>query len=165
MCSTLSPVSTILCVEYCCVNNEYCPSAAAVFGYLNFRDEVCGNILLNYDSNSSKLHLVTFGRIGLFLTLLCSYPLLIHPCRDNVERLAIMLMNQRRKARSESSLIDDIKADEPFDDDDDDGTEIVKSAEEGHKFSSGRRVMHSAAILVTACLSALFVPGVQVSGM
>ena len=48
------------------------------------------------------------------------------PCH----RLAIMLMNQRRKARSESSLIDDIKADEPFDDDDDDGTEIVKSAEE-----------------------------------
>lgn len=120
---------------------------AAVFGYLNFRDIVCGNILLNYDSNSSKLHLVTFGRIGLFFTLWCSFPLLVHPCRENAEKLMTLLRGEQTQPEAvEEDLLEE--------------KEPVAPVQQQH--SNGPRVLHTILITMSASISAVFIPGVQV---
>eukprot|EP00658_Telonema_sp_P-2_P039583 TRINITY_DN28297_c0_g1_i1.p1 TRINITY_DN28297_c0_g1~~TRINITY_DN28297_c0_g1_i1.p1 ORF type:complete len:334 (-),score=79.94 TRINITY_DN28297_c0_g1_i1:37-1038(-) len=127
---------------------------AAISGYLNFRDVVCGNILLNYDnSNQSKLHLITVGRVGLFFALLCSFPLLVHPCRENVERLASLLSSspvQQPPAVTPVALFE--------------GQDLTAPAALGKPFEypRHRRVLHVIVILVTATVSAVFIPGVQV---
>ena len=51
----------------------------AYSGYLEFGPRTCGNILLNFDAGDV---VVTVGRIGLACTLLCSFPLLVQPCRS-----------------------------------------------------------------------------------
>ena len=43
--------------------------------------DVCDDLLLNYDDGD---HVITAGRIGLIATLLFSFPLLTHPCRETV---------------------------------------------------------------------------------
>jgi len=121
-------------------------SVAAVAGYLNFRGLTCGNILLNYDSNSSKLHLITIGRMALFLALCCSLPLMVHPCRENAEKLMLLL-----RTKPDSSKVDDA---EGFLEEENE----VTIAE----FSTRRRVLHALVINVSAMISAIFIPGVQV---
>ena len=121
-------------------------SVAAVAGYLNFRGLTCGNILLNYDSNSSKLHLITVGRMALFLALCCSLPLMVHPCRENAEKLMLLL-----RTKPDSSKVDDAE-----------GFLEEQNEVTIAEFSTRRRVLHALVINVSAMVSAIFIPGVQV---
>jgi len=63
----------------------------AVFGYLQFRDHSCDNVLKNYDKDDG---LISAGRCALAVTLLLSFPLLTHPCRSSLETL--IFNGQRR---------------------------------------------------------------------
>ena len=56
----------------------------ACFGYLEFRNTACDNVLKNYDDNSV---LISFGRLSLGITLLFTVPLLTQPSRDSLTRL------------------------------------------------------------------------------
>ena len=56
----------------------------ACFGYLEFREDACDNVLKNYDSTNA---LITLGRCCLALTLLLSFPLITHPARDSLMML------------------------------------------------------------------------------
>lgn len=118
---------------------------ASIFGYLNFRDMTCGNILLNYDTDSSKFHLITAGRIGLFLALCCAMPLMIVPCRENAEKLMAMLSCSSSKHHLEKAMID-----------------LIEDEQQPTGFSLTRRALHSATIIFAALISAVFIPGVQV---
>ncbi|EDQ89351.1 uncharacterized protein MONBRDRAFT_37064 [Monosiga brevicollis MX1] len=61
-----------------------------VFGYLTFFEETQGNVLLNYEVDDK---FVMVGRLGVALVVLCSFPLMMHPCGD----IAVeMLLPQRR---------------------------------------------------------------------
>jgi len=59
-------------------------TVVACFGYMQFRDNSCDNVLKNYDNKST---LITCGRAALALTLLLSFPLLTHPCRNELNKL------------------------------------------------------------------------------
>jgi len=57
----------------------------SVFGYLEFRDTICDNLLKNYDH--SEFNFIMVGQLGLACTLIFSLPLLTHPCRGCIENL------------------------------------------------------------------------------
>jgi amino acid permease len=59
-------------------------TSIAVTGYLRFTSSTCGDYLNNFP-NSDKI--VTVGRIGLLLTLYCSFPLVVLPARATLSRL------------------------------------------------------------------------------
>ena len=78
----------------------------ALFGYLAFRSVLLtpanitsgvngGNILTLYPIVGDPL--ITAGRVGLVGTLLLSYPVILHPCRNELQVLAAKLMALLRK--------------------------------------------------------------------
>lgn len=54
-----------------------------VFGYLKFGDETRTNILLNYQDGLSPTETILFatGKVGMAMSMMVSYPLLLFPCR------------------------------------------------------------------------------------
>jgi amino acid permease len=56
----------------------------AVFGYLYALSDTCDSILKNFDRHDP---LMLVGRAGLVITLLFSFPLIVLPCRDSLNRL------------------------------------------------------------------------------
>ena len=54
-----------------------------LLGYLRFGDSTADDILLNYDAGLSRLDTLLFstGRIGMVVSLVLSYPLILFPAR------------------------------------------------------------------------------------
>lgn len=129
---------------------------AAVFGYLNFRNMVCGNVLLNYEDSSGKVQLITFGRIGLFFTVMLTFPLLVLPCRENAERLAMLIFKE--PPQEERCSVEEVFESVP----DAEGENLDNAAEPTVVISMQKRILHAAIINLSAFLSAIFIPGVQV---
>jgi amino acid permease len=65
----------------------------ALTGYFRFTSSTCGDYLNNF-LNADPI--ATIGRIGLFLTLYCSFPLVILPCRSSFNRLIGLLFKSKR---------------------------------------------------------------------
>ncbi len=59
-------------------------TAVGLFGYLTFFTSTQGNVLLNYDTDDV---FVMVGRVGVAIVIICSFPLLAHPCLDTVDDL------------------------------------------------------------------------------
>eukprot|EP00730_Choanoeca_flexa_P020163 TRINITY_DN9859_c0_g1_i2.p1 TRINITY_DN9859_c0_g1~~TRINITY_DN9859_c0_g1_i2.p1 ORF type:complete len:446 (+),score=82.40 TRINITY_DN9859_c0_g1_i2:106-1443(+) len=55
-----------------------------LFGYLTFFEDTQGNVLLNYDVDDVY---IMVGRLGVAVVVLCSFPLLMHPCLDALQQM------------------------------------------------------------------------------
>ena len=78
--------------------------AIAVTGYLRFTSSVCGDYLNNFDNNDL---IVTIGRVGLLLTLYCSFPLIVLPARRTLSRLLTMCCNGGERQNPQSLDVED----------------------------------------------------------
>ena len=70
---------------YICVFLYTC---IAMTGYFRFTSSTCGDYLNNFLNDDP---IATIGRVGLLLTLYCSFPLLVLPCRATFSRLMDLL--------------------------------------------------------------------------
>ena len=59
-------------------------SLVGAFGYLSFKDDVDGNLLLGYDDDI----VIIVGKLAICVTIVFSYPLLAHPCKMAIEQMA-----------------------------------------------------------------------------
>ncbi|KAG0182592.1 hypothetical protein DFQ28_002763 [Apophysomyces sp. BC1034] len=53
-----------------------------VMGYLSFGKDVRGNVILEYPPTLY----IAFGRLSVVILAACSYPMVVHPCRDSLCR-------------------------------------------------------------------------------
>ena len=75
-------------------------TAIALTGYFRFTSSTCGDYLNNFPNDDA---IVTVGRIGLLLTLYCSFPLVVLPCRSTFSRL-LNIISGALSSTSSSSL-------------------------------------------------------------
>ena len=74
-------------------------------GYVRFTSSTCGDFLNNYP-NDDPIALI--GRSGLLMTLYCSFPMVILPCRSTLSRLMDVCCGcSSRSAESEESTFGD----------------------------------------------------------
>lgn len=73
----------------------------AFCGYLFSLDLTCGDILNNYKNEDP---VVSVGRIGLVTTLAMSFPLLVMPCRNTIQRI-IALLREKKKVDMQQQLL------------------------------------------------------------
>jgi|EP00945_MAST-04E_sp_MAST-4E-sp1_P008755 amino acid permease len=66
----------------------------AFCGYLFSLDLTCGDILNNYKNEDP---VVSVGRIGLVTTLAMSFPLLVMPCRNTVQRIIALIQGKKEE--------------------------------------------------------------------
>lgn len=57
---------------------------AAIFGYLEFRNTLNGNILKNYPDNDP---LAAIARVAIAIEIICGFPLTAHPCVATIDSL------------------------------------------------------------------------------
>eukprot|EP00299_Pterocystis_sp_00344_P018102 c9047_g1_i1.p1 GENE.c9047_g1_i1~~c9047_g1_i1.p1 ORF type:complete len:461 (+),score=88.58 c9047_g1_i1:43-1425(+) len=58
------------------------------FGFLEFQSSTCGNILQNFRTDLNNGHVMVIGAyLGITLTILMAFPLVIFPCRYSIETI------------------------------------------------------------------------------
>jgi amino acid permease len=77
-----------------------------ISGYLQFGDNVTGNVILNYDSDliSTKI-----GKYSLVVMVILSYPLMFHPCRISLNNMVHWIESEyksRKAAESQPLLVE-----------------------------------------------------------
>eukprot|EP00667_Euglena_gracilis_P010231 EG_transcript_10414 len=118
--------------------------AIGTLGYLFARGDTCDNVLANF-CNTDRL--ATVGRCALFLTLTFNLPLLVIPCRANVERALERLRGSAAEVPPDLVPL---------------ATDLPPASGGWRDGTAIRRALLTVLIVSSACLAACCVPGVAV---